>query len=137
MGFAQELLTSKYEEMLLDNQSDRTTETTPSAPKRARKDDTDSVFWAQVDEKLKVHEHDRESGKDDGHSIFQKMVNAYLSEINAPRHSKPLHYWKEKRLHDLYLHVKHKSTSHLSVLLSLQSDFSVPLVTLLQTKQQG
>ena len=25
------------------------------------------------------------------------MVNAYLSETNAPRHSNPLLYWKEKQ----------------------------------------
>ena len=50
MGFAQELLTSKCEEMLQSNQVDCIAETTPSAPKQARKDDTDSVLWAQVDE---------------------------------------------------------------------------------------
>ena len=84
MGFAQELLTSKCEKMLRANQADHITEATPSAPKRARKDDTDSVLWAQVDEMLKVHEHDRGSSENDEHSICQKMVSMYLSEVNAP-----------------------------------------------------
>ena len=84
MGFAQELLTSKCEEMLRANQADHITEATPSAPKRARKDDTDSVLWAQVDVMLKVHEHDREPSENNEHSICQKVVNTYLSEVNAP-----------------------------------------------------
>ena len=37
MGFAQELLTSKCEEMLQANQADCIAETTPSAPKQARR----------------------------------------------------------------------------------------------------
>ena len=44
MGFVQELLTYKCEEMLQANQADCIAETTPSAPKRARKDDTDSIL---------------------------------------------------------------------------------------------
>ena len=47
---------------------------------------------------MKVHEHDRESNENDEHSICQKMVNTYLSEVSAPRHSNPLHYWKEKKV---------------------------------------
>ena len=47
---------------------------------------------------MKAHEHDRESNENDEHSICQKMVNTYLSEVNAPRHSNPLHYWKEKKV---------------------------------------
>ena len=47
---------------------------------------------------MKVHEHDREYNENDKHSICQKMVNTYLSEVSAPRHSNPLHYWKEKKV---------------------------------------
>lgn len=37
---------------------------------------------------MKVHDGE----PDDDYIVVQKMVNAYLSETNAPRHSNPLLY---------------------------------------------
>ena len=50
-------------------------------------------LWAQVDEMMKVHDFE----PDDDYIVSQKMMNAYLSESNASRHSNPLLYWKEKQ----------------------------------------
>jgi len=87
---SKEMLISRCEDYLEFNQSEIDSS---SAPKRPRKDDSVSVLWAQVDEMVKVHDAE----PDDNYKVSQKMVNAYLSEANAPRHSNPLLYWKEKQ----------------------------------------
>ena len=90
---SKEMLISRCEEYLEANQSEAFEPDTSSAPKRPRNDDSASVLWAQVDEMMKVHDLE----PDDDYIVSQKMVNAYLSESNAPRHSNPLLYWKEKQ----------------------------------------
>ena len=42
-----------------------------------------------------VKVHDTEPDND--YTTSQKMVNAYLSEANAHRHSSPVVYWNEKQ----------------------------------------
>ena len=89
---SKERLISRCEDYLGSSQSVACEPDTSSAPKRPRKDDSASVLWAQVDEMMKVHDGER----DDDYIVVQKMVNAYLSETNAPRHSNPLLYILER-----------------------------------------
>ena len=90
---SKERLISRCEDYLGSSQSVACEPDTSSVPKRPRKDDSASVLWAQVDEMMKVHDGE----PDDDYIVVQKMVNAYLSETNAPQHSNPLLYWKEKQ----------------------------------------
>jgi len=86
---SKEILISRCEDYLESNQSKPDTY---SVPKRPRNDDSASVLWAQVDEMVKVND-----GESDDDYIVGQMVNTYLSETNAPWHSSPLLYWKEKQ----------------------------------------
>ena len=80
MIFSKEMLISRCEDYLESNQSEASEPDTCSAPKRPRNDDSASVLWAQVDEIVKVND-----GEPDDDYIVGQMVNAYLSEANAPR----------------------------------------------------
>ena len=93
MVSSKEMLISTCENYLESNQSEANPSSLDSAAKRRRQDDSASVLWAQVDEMVKVHDAE----PDNDYTISQKMVNAYLSEANAPRHSNPLVYWNEKQ----------------------------------------
>lgn len=109
MGFSQEILISKCENTLQSNHFENAlTATSSSSPKRAQKDDTGSVFWAQVNEMVKVHN----SELDDDYTFCQKMVNTYLSETNAPQQIAHCNTGRRKRQCGHYFHTWCKSTWH-------------------------
>jgi len=96
MRHAQEKLVLKCEETLHLNitESFPSSTDTPS-PNRARtsqRSDAGSILWDTVDK----NDRRNDSEPDDDYTTCEKMVDSYIADPKADRHSSPLQFWKKK-----------------------------------------